>query len=57
MQFFTAKGQDYVTANYFMNFEAGKYQGYPEGQKDNTHFKVEGGVEVARLVFNALKNL
>jgi len=57
MQFFTAKGQDYVTANYFMNFEAGKYPGYPEGQKDNTHFKVEGGVEVARLVFNALKNL
>lgn len=57
MNFFSSKGQDYVTTNYFMNFEAGKFPAYPEGQKDNTHFQKDGGVEVARLVFNAMKNL
>ncbi|MFD1604555.1 rhamnogalacturonan acetylesterase [Flavobacterium artemisiae] len=57
MNFFSSKGQDYVTTNYFMNFEAGKYPAFPEGQKDNTHFQTEGGVQVARLVFDAMKKL
>jgi lysophospholipase L1-like esterase len=57
MNFFSAKGQEYVTANYFMNFEPGKYPAFPDGQKDNTHFQVNGGKEVARLVFNAFKRL
>ncbi|MEO8237340.1 MAG: hypothetical protein ABI793_11820 [Flavobacterium sp.] len=57
MEFFTRKGQEYVTQNYFMNFEAGLYEGYPAGQKDNTHFQTGGGKEVARLVFNAMKKL
>jgi len=57
MEFFSSKGQDYVTNNYFMNFGAGLYPAYPDGQKDNTHFKGEGGKEVARLIFNAMKKL
>ena len=57
MEFFTSKGQEYVTQNYFMNFEAGLYQAFPTGQKDNTHFQIAGGKEVAQLVFNAMKKL
>ena len=57
IEFFSSKGQEYVTNNYFMNLGAGLYPAYPNGLKDNTHFKVEGGKEVARLVFNAMKNL
>jgi len=55
MQFFTSKGQEYVSKKYFMNFEGGLYQAYPTGQKDNTHFQTDGGKEVAKLVFDALK--
>ncbi|MFC6998914.1 rhamnogalacturonan acetylesterase [Rufibacter roseus] len=54
---FSEKGQEYVTANYFMNLPAGKYKNYPEGQKDNTHFQPEGAKEVARLVFEGMKTL
>lgn len=57
IEFFSSKGQEYVTQNYFMNFGTGIYQAYPEGQKDNTHFQTAGGKEVARLVFNAMKKL
>lgn len=57
MNLFTSKGQEYVTQNYFMNFEAGLYQAFPNGQKDNTHFQTAGGKEIARLVFNAMKEL
>ncbi len=54
---FTAKGQAEVTSKYFMNFEKGLYPGYPDGQKDNTHFQKEGAIAVAQLVFNAMKKL
>ncbi len=57
MEFFTSKGQEYVTQNYFMNFEAGLFPAFPTGQKDNTHFQTAGGKEVVRLVFNAMKKL
>jgi lysophospholipase L1-like esterase len=57
MAFFTSEGQDFVTKTYFMNFEAGLYEAYPNGQKDNTHFQTKGAVEVARLVFNEMKKL
>jgi lysophospholipase L1-like esterase len=56
-EFFTKKGKDFVSENYFMNFPAGKYEAYPEGQKDNTHFQTKGAVEVARLVFEGMKQL
>ncbi|PXY46427.1 rhamnogalacturonan acetylesterase [Flavobacterium hydrophilum] len=55
--FFTKKGKDFVTENYFMNFPAGRYEAYPEGQKDNTHFQTAGAKEVARLVFTGLQNI
>ncbi len=54
---FTAKGKEYVTQNYFMNLPAGKYEAYPEGQSDNTHFQPEGAEEVARLVFKGMQSL
>ncbi|MFD2538107.1 SGNH/GDSL hydrolase family protein [Sphingobacterium chuzhouense] len=57
MAHFSEKGQDYVTENYFMNFPAGRFQAYPNGQKDNTHFQVAGGKAVAKLVFDAMKDL
>ncbi|MGO4770465.1 rhamnogalacturonan acetylesterase [Flavobacterium sp. W22_SRS_FK3] len=56
-EFFTKKGKDFVSENYFMNLPAGKYEAYPEGQKDNTHFQTKGGIEVARLVFEGMKQL
>jgi lysophospholipase L1-like esterase len=55
--FFTKKGQEYVTPNYFMNLPANIYQAYPDGQKDNTHFQPEGAQAVAQLVFDGLKKL
>ncbi|MHA6249327.1 rhamnogalacturonan acetylesterase [Pontibacter sp. CAU 1760] len=54
---FTAKGQEHVTNNYFMNLPAGKYEAYPEGQQDNTHFQPEGAKAVAQLVFDGMKSL
>ncbi len=52
---FSAKGQQFVTENYFMNLPAGKFKNYPEGQKDNTHFQPAGAEAVARLVFEGMK--
>jgi lysophospholipase L1-like esterase len=57
IDFFTSKGQEYVTSHYFMNFAAGLYEGYPNGGKDNTHFQPEGALEVARLVYQAMAGL
>lgn len=54
---FSRKGEAYVTENYFMNFPAEKYEAYPEGKNDNTHFQPEGARAVAQLVFNALQEL
>jgi lysophospholipase L1-like esterase len=57
MEFFTDRGQDYVTTTYFMNFPPGLYEAYPEGSKDNTHFQPAGAVAVAALIFDAMKGL
>jgi len=46
-----------VTTHYFMNLPAGVYEAYPEEHHDNTHFQPAGAKEVARLVFQGLKNL
>ncbi|GAA6769850.1 hypothetical protein AAGS39_05880 [Flavobacterium sp. CGRL2] len=46
-----------MSENYFMNLPAGLYEAYPNGQKDNTHFQTKGAVEVARLVFEGMKEL
>ncbi len=55
--FFTKKGQEFVSKKYFMNLPAGLYEAYPEGQSDNTHFQTEGAKEVARLVFEGLQKI
>ncbi|WP_339898396.1 rhamnogalacturonan acetylesterase [uncultured Gilvimarinus sp.] len=52
--FFTQRGQEYTSANYFMNLPAGKFPAYPDGQDDNTHFQPEGAAEVAKLVYQGL---
>lgn len=57
MNFFSKKGEKYVTDIYFMNFGANKYVAYPNGQKDNTHFQIEGAKAVAALVFTELKKI
>lgn len=56
-EFFTKKGKDFVSENYFMNLPAGKYEAYPEGQNDNTHFQTKGAEVVASLVFQGMKEL
>lgn len=57
MDLFNAKGQEYVSETYFMNLPEGKFEGYPKGLKDNTHFQPEGAEAVAKLVFEALAKL
>jgi lysophospholipase L1-like esterase len=57
MDHFTAKGEAYVSDNYFMHLPKGKYSGYPDGLNDNTHFKPEGAEAMAMLVFEALTEL
>lgn len=57
MDLFTKKGKEYVSEHYFMNLPAGKFEAYPEGQDDNTHFQPEGAKAVAKLVFDGMKNL
>lgn len=54
MQYFTEKGHDYVSSNYFMNLPAGKFEAYPDGKNDNTHFQPKGAQAVANLVYKAL---
>lgn len=54
IRFFTKKGQEYVSSNYFMNLPAGKFEAFPEGENDNTHFQPEGAKVVANLVYTAL---
>lgn len=57
MDYFSQKGEDFVSKTYFMNLPAGVYEAYPDGQKDNTHFQPEGAKAVAQLVFDELKKL
>lgn len=54
---FVKVGRDYATTNYFMNIPAEKYQAYPDGLSDNTHFQPEGAVAVAQCVFDGMKEL
>ncbi|MNY42146.1 hypothetical protein D3C86_1770100 [compost metagenome] len=57
MDFFTTKGQEYVSQNYFMNLPEGKYEAYPNGQKDDTHFQPDGAKVVAEMVFSEFKKI
>lgn len=55
--FFTTKGNEFVSKCFFMNLDPAKYQAYPKGLKDNTHFQPEGAKAIAQLVYNELKNI
>lgn len=55
--FFARKGQEFVSQNYFMNLPAGAFPAYPDGLTDNTHFQPAGAEAVARLVYEAMKQL
>lgn len=55
--FFTQKGEEFVSKNYFMNVPKDAFEAYPKGLNDNTHFQPEGAKEVARLVFKGLLEL
>ncbi|MBO9673581.1 MAG: rhamnogalacturonan acetylesterase [Sphingobacteriaceae bacterium] len=55
--FFTTKGNEFVSKHFFMNLDSAKYQAYPKGLKDNTHFQPEGAKAIAQLVYNGLKNI
>lgn len=55
--FFSSKGQAYVSTTYFMNLSAGQFPAYPDGLTDNTHFQPAGAEAVAQLVFDAMKKL
>lgn len=57
MEKFSSIGRDKVTHSFFMNLPEGKYEAYPDGLKDNTHFQPAGARVVANLVFEALKDL
>ncbi|WP_179020080.1 rhamnogalacturonan acetylesterase [Winogradskyella forsetii] len=57
MDYFSKKGRDYVSNNYFMNLPPNKYIAYPDGSSDQTHFQPEGARAVAKLVFEAMKVL
>ncbi|PHN08665.1 rhamnogalacturonan acetylesterase [Flavilitoribacter nigricans] len=48
---------EYVASSVFMNLPPGKYPGWPEGKKDNTHFQTAGAEMIAALVFSELKRL
>lgn len=54
---FSSKGTDFVTRNYFMNLDSGKYVAYPKGQNDNTHFQPAGAKEIARLIYEGLQKI
>lgn len=56
-EFLTKKGQDFVTNNYFMNLPPGKYEAYPNGQKDDTHFQPDGAKAMAQIVYNEFKKI
>lgn len=43
------------TLEWFMNFEPGLYQNFPEGKKDNTHLRYTGAVTFAGLIAKGLE--
>lgn len=57
IDYFNKKGKDFVSKNYFLNLDAGLYEAYPEGKKDDTHFQIKGAQVVASLVFDELKKV
>ena len=55
--YFTLFGENYCKYNFFMNFDAGVYENYPDGNSDGTHFLPAGAKAVAKMVYNGLVDL
>ncbi|MCY9668106.1 rhamnogalacturonan acetylesterase [Paenibacillus alginolyticus] len=53
-RFFEQLGEE-GTKNIFMWAEANEYPGMPEGARDNTHFSEQGGIKIARLVAECIR--
>lgn len=45
------------TLEWFMNFEPGIYDNFPDGKKDNTHLRYTGAVTFAGLIAKGLERL
>jgi lysophospholipase L1-like esterase len=43
------------TISLFLHLKPGESPNYPNGSKDNTHLRIEGAMEVARLVVEGIK--
>ncbi|MCM1182458.1 MAG: rhamnogalacturonan acetylesterase [Roseburia sp.] len=46
-----------ASRKWYMNFDAGIYDNYPEGKDDNTHLRFEGAVMYAGLIAKGLEEL
>jgi lysophospholipase L1-like esterase len=46
-----------ATKSLFMWLAPGEFMNFPDGVEDNTHFQQQGGIEVAKLVYEDLKTL
>ncbi|WP_147613636.1 rhamnogalacturonan acetylesterase [Treponema pectinovorum] len=56
MSFFESLGKT-KSRNFFMNFDAGLYQNYPEGKNDDSHLRSDGAYAICKLfVSDVLKN-
>lgn len=51
------KEGDEESKKYFMNFPAGVYKNYPDGDDDNTHLRPAGAELIASLIASALREL
>lgn len=45
------------TKKLFLHLETNEYESFPEGMKDDTHFQVEGAMEIAKLIARDVKKL
>ena len=51
-----AKMGEPLSKELFMNFDAGIYENYPEGMKDNTHLRMKGAEFVTSLFLEAIRD-
>ncbi len=54
MKYLDAIG-DEGTRRFFMNFDAGIYENYPDGKDDNTHLRPEGAELIAGMIYDNIK--
>ncbi|MCR5289090.1 MAG: rhamnogalacturonan acetylesterase [Treponema sp.] len=52
---FFEKVGEHASRNYFMNFDAGIYENFPDGKSDNSHLRPDGAFIVSQLVAQQLQ--